>query len=1080
MDVCAAIQSIQQDLTSNKYKEAADLLTGIILELVSPDVDKNAIREEDLLKLARLLRVWAGREDDGSSSYEDAEQALKECANANIGDAIDKAPFALAQLVLDKVGQWFSSLVNPSWMIEQAWLHFDNYRNDKALRLFEMALILISTSDIQLKFEALRGKAASLIRLAKFREANEVLNEAAATGGVTPAVRLERGWLYFEQGSYELALKEFAAVIGSELEPHDLAMARAGLLMARQIIDTAAIGEDRSAALIQEWMRAPMKLTTTYVLGLLIKCIDFHSKRNRYQPGLLACNTVLELDSSKSRLVAHAYEGKIEALTYLRRYDEARQVFRESQRKFPTNLDLWMRMGYCLHWQRRFAESLRFFDGSAIQEEPDLSEPDRANLTRTLADDDRAAEWSVVSLRNLRRLDEAETTVDQALSKFGERSGLLTERGVVYYAKADYKLAIEAFDRALKIGEYDAFAIQWRLASIRKSATLNQPELLDKALAGIREATDRLPNEAGLWEEYGWISFERKEIETAERCFYKAIELDPYYPRRYFSRVEMLTRLNRNDDAQAVFSELLKKFPNDRQVIEQHGWFNLRQGNLEDARKQFNSIINGSPANRWLAQRDAPGVNGLGGYYLERLEYSKAEFQFCRAVEAVENEPQYKINLALSLVQQVKEPGELPKRKSDAREKLLKKAADLCHKALALDPQNGKAYICLGVIAFKRCRYLESETHFRKATELSPAEGGWVELGSLYVQMGNYDKALESLRLALEFNQNDPRAHLELGNLLLLTNRNEEAIRECRQAASIDRTNHEGYRALGIALMSAGAYDEAEKTLRDAMMYLRPNREWQLRLALAHILIQLGDNSDKDHDRYNEALKQIVQAERSVQGKSADVLFHAGVAQFKLEDYPSSRKSFVACVKANRDRFDAERYVRLLNSVIRQEKAIAKNNFWGGWVLTAFCVIALSFVWFVHIRGWRVPAISQNGVAAAAGSTETKATATQAEASPAKVPDMPVLSLATERPGAATAPSAREDLVVDKTILTVVTPILLGLMVIGLLLPNLNKIKLPGGIEAEVIEHKPNAISSGPKLEIGFGSSLPTISPGPR
>jgi hypothetical protein len=75
---------------------------------------------------------------------------------------------------------------------------------------------------------------------------------------------------------------------------------------------------------------------------------------------------------------------------------------------------------------------------------------------------------------------------------------------------------------------------------------------------------------------------------------------------------------------------------------------------------------------------------------------------------------------------------------------------------------------------------------------------------------------------------------------------------------------------------------------------------------------------------------------------------------------------------------------------------------------------------------------------------------------------------------------AKEDLVVDKTMLTVLSPILLGLMVIGLLLPNLNKIKLPGGIEAEIIETRTKEISSGPKAEIGFGSSLPSISPGPR
>ena len=63
----------------------------------------------------------------------------------------------------------------------------------------------------------------------------------------------------------------------------------------------------------------------------------------------------------------------------------------------------------------------------------------------------------------------------------------------------------------------------------------------------------------------------------------------------------------------------------------------------------------------------------------------------------------------------------------------------------------------------------------------------------------------------------------------------------------------------------------------------------------------------------------------------------------------------------------------------------------------------------------------------------------------------------------------------------VMTPILLGLMAIGALLPNLTKLKLPG-FEAEVSEPKPTEpnISTGPRGDIGFGTSVPIINPDPR
>jgi hypothetical protein len=67
---------------------------------------------------------------------------------------------------------------------------------------------------------------------------------------------------------------------------------------------------------------------------------------------------------------------------------------------------------------------------------------------------------------------------------------------------------------------------------------------------------------------------------------------------------------------------------------------------------------------------------------------------------------------------------------------------------------------------------------------------------------------------------------------------------------------------------------------------------------------------------------------------------------------------------------------------------------------------------------------------------------------------------------------------VTETILTVMIPILLGLVVVAFLIPVLIKLKLPG-LEAELSERK-EPVSSGPKGEIAFISSPPTISSGPR
>jgi hypothetical protein len=61
------------------------------------------------------------------------------------------------------------------------------------------------------------------------------------------------------------------------------------------------------------------------------------------------------------------------------------------------------------------------------------------------------------------------------------------------------------------------------------------------------------------------------------------------------------------------------------------------------------------------------------------------------------------------------------------------------------------------------------------------------------------------------------------------------------------------------------------------------------------------------------------------------------------------------------------------------------------------------------------------------------------------------------------------------------TPILLGMLTVAALLPNLSKLKLPG-FEAEISDPKPPDpnISSGPRGDIKFGSSLTSVDIDPR
>jgi hypothetical protein len=76
---------------------------------------------------------------------------------------------------------------------------------------------------------------------------------------------------------------------------------------------------------------------------------------------------------------------------------------------------------------------------------------------------------------------------------------------------------------------------------------------------------------------------------------------------------------------------------------------------------------------------------------------------------------------------------------------------------------------------------------------------------------------------------------------------------------------------------------------------------------------------------------------------------------------------------------------------------------------------------------------------------------------------------------------SKEEFLVEPTLLNFMTPLLLGLFAISALLPTLSELKLPG-FEAKITDPKsPDPdISSGPRGDIKFGSSMPIVDAEPR
>jgi len=557
-------------------------------------------------------------------------------------------------------------------------------------------------------------------------------------------------------------------------------------------------------------------------------------------------------------------------------------------------------------------------------------------------------------------------------------------------------------------------------------------------------ALKKVPYSTRLWDERGWLAFDQGNFEDAIKAFDKASELDPYLINKPLAKAQTLLRLNRSDDALEVVLKLDQRFPNDAEVGEQLCLLHTRLGQMDSAKEQQVRL-------RQMHPNSALGLNALGGYELAERNFTAAEKAFREAIAKVDYEPQYYVNLAWALIRQAKSPSELSRLETAKRDELIEEAKRNCRIALKLDPFVAKAYGCLGVIALRQEAFLDAEFYFRKSIEASPGEGFYVELGSLYCQMGCYDKATAMLEKALQLTPNDARAYIELGNVAVSKGDNKEAITHCREATFVDPKNPDTHRALAVALMRADRYDEAEVVVRKAIRALNSAKPWRLYLLLAQILVQNGDAQNKDRkkknlDLYEEALAYINDARQS-SAPNADILFHSGIVQHRLEEFAAAQKNFAECVKLNRDRFDAERNARIVQAAMEQQRQLFTFNKFFSYFLATTCFLLLSVLWtFYFIGHQRVEK-----------------------------------SVPTTSSVAAAATPPKVEFTVDHHLLDLMTPILLGLLTVAALLPNLSKLKMPG-FEAEIVDPQPSEpnISTGQRGDIGFGSSLPIIDPEPR
>ncbi|QFU89269.1 tetratricopeptide repeat protein [Amycolatopsis sp. YIM 10] len=765
--------------------------------------------------------------------------------------------------------------------------------------------------------------------------------------------------------------------------------------------------------------------------------------------------------------------------------EEAGSVARSALAANPRNVPLRLELGSVLRAQNRQEELLALYR-EACRELPhsqtlarqlaieltDLGQVDEAMATLDgIGDADYSTRWwRIRLLLNSRRFDQALAEGTRAVRDYPEHVGLRLILGAVHQGIGDNESALREFERARRLDPESRAALRSlveqlrimrrfgealeilpgeigrkpnypelrtelgllygamgraadRLAQHRRAVEINPwgstfqfhfahalrlNGLLDEANAALTEVLGKFPGWTALLTEMGRLCDDRNEYEEALSWFDKALARAPRACWILVRKSATLRALGRFSEAEELLAPELGRRTFDLDLLVEWGWVLRDRGELTRAQQEFEKAAELAGN----ARERADVLHCLGWVAFTAGDNETAERRFREALDAQPHAADSKLGLAWTLVRTAEPAGEA-------------EAERLCREVLAERPRRHIAHTCLGVLRAHQGDLPQAEHHLRRSIEIDPYDGSYVDLGALFVQMDRFDEAEELLRKAVERNWYDSQAHIELGGLYLQRDSDAEdegadarrAARHFRQALVIDPARGAAAIGLALALVKApGDLLAAERVLRAALARSDCDQpRWQLLVALSRLLIERGDATQR-RDLHLEALSCAQQA-IELAATEADPYYVAGIAAYKAGEHgpevrarPFHRRRALRYLRRCLHHDPAHAEARRVLNLAEQSLAVARNSVLGSVSTIVVAGVLLIALWLGFFLTDKVTTL----------------------------------------------------------VIGTLTPILVGLMALGFVLPFLVRLKLPGGVEAD-LSASLSQVTSGPTGEVSIG-----------
>ena len=379
---------------------------------------------------------------------------------------------------------------------------------------------------------------------------------------------------------------------------------------------------------------------------------------------------------------------------------------------------------------------------------------------------------------------------------------------IVYIGKGDaaaklrdYPTAITAFQRALQLlstqpqGDITRSRLQLMVqaklaAAYHRNKQLDEADMwFQKAVKGAGEDTP-----AAWYVALGQIETERGNLEQARRYYIVAVQLHPDTTAAYNNLGHVLLKLNRIDEADAVFREALTQDETLASAAFGRGEIGARRGQFATAQRFYERAIRQVPNEPIFHKSLADALRNMGNNAAAaaaeaRYRRTLAERYRRQAHWFIENgEPQR----ALTPLQQALEVDEtfIFALKDYAYIQMqlgeLGDAKQSYQRVLSIEPTSRQALLHLGMIETKLGNQAAAVSHHLSLIQYEPDfMDTYVQLANLYERAGDLEAAEHALTLGIQHEPTWAPGYLWRGKIYRKQKRSSMAEADFRQAIQL-------------------------------------------------------------------------------------------------------------------------------------------------------------------------------------------------------------------------------------------------------------------------------------------------------